>query len=44
MVLVNDVLYYIDDYYIPHSDVREILDHIHNENHVLNEQLHLKKK
>jgi hypothetical protein len=38
------VLYYIDDYYIQHIVELEILDHIHNENHELNEQLHLDKK
>ncbi len=41
MVHVNDVLYGIDESYIPHMDVKEILDHIHNENLVLNELLHL---
>jgi hypothetical protein len=44
MVHVNDVCYDIDELYIQHIDVLEILDHIHNENLLLNEQLHLQQE
>jgi hypothetical protein len=43
MGLVNDVCCYIDESWIRHIDGMEILDHIHNENHVLNAQLHLRE-
>ena len=41
MAHVKDLLNDTDELYILHIDVMEILDHIYNENLVLNEQLHL---